>query len=186
VGPQGEAAATLLANEVVQTRTRPHVKQISEWLQILGIGKKLEISRVGPTDLFGVDITLEDGQKYPIADLGYGLSQILPVLAQCSFAPPGATLLFEQPELHLHTLAAKPLAKVFIDTYREKGVYSVIETHSPDLFWQFVQELDAGTIKPDDFAAYKVVRRDKQSVFELIEIAEDFEVYERWESGISA
>jgi predicted ATPase len=52
--------------------------------------------------------------------LGYGVSQGLPVLAQCSFAPRGATLLFEQPELHLHQGAAHRLASVFVSAAKQK------------------------------------------------------------------
>lgn len=185
VGSQGEATTTLLANEVIQKRTRPHIKQIASWLQIMGLGSALEVERVGRSDLFDVTVTLKDGASFPIADLGYGLSQVLPVLTQCSFAEEGSTLLFEQPELHLHTLAAKPLAKVFIDTARKKKARIVAETHSPDLFRQFVRELDQGTIGLDELAAYKVHRVAGASKVSLIEIdPEDFEVYERWETDL--
>ena len=75
------------------------------------------------------------------ADLGYGFSQILPVLTQLSFAPEAATLLFEQPELHLHSLAVRPLAPVFIDAVKKKNLHVVVETHSPELFGQFIVEM---------------------------------------------
>lgn len=104
VGPMGESTITLLANEAVQSRTRAHFKQIASWLAALGLAKSLEVSRVARSDLFDITMTLDDGATFPIADLGYGLSQVLPVLTQCSFAPKHSTLLFEQPELHLHTV----------------------------------------------------------------------------------
>ena len=109
VGSQGEASVTLLANEYVQSKARPHIKEVSEWMAELGLAKKVEVSRVGNSDLFDVQVTLNDNATLPIADLGYGMSQILPVLVQCSFASKGSTLLFEQPELHLHHLAAGSL-----------------------------------------------------------------------------
>ena len=78
----------------------------------LGLAKKVEVFRIGNSDLFDVQVTLNDNATLPIADLGYGMSEILPVLVQCSFAPKGSTLLFEKPELHLHHLAAGKHATV--------------------------------------------------------------------------
>ncbi len=186
VGAQGEATITLLANETIQSRNRPHLHQIAVWLGKLGLAKALDVSRVGSSDLFDVSMTLNDNHKFPIADLGYGLSQVLPVLAQCSFAPKGATLLFEQPELHLHSLAARPLAKVFIETAKAKNAHILAETHSPELFGQFIVELRENNLSPTDFIAYRVSRQDGRSVLKAIEIdPKTFDVYERWEKGLS-
>jgi len=58
VGPEGEATIPLLANEVVQSKSRPHIHQIAAWLAAMKLGSKLEISRVAASDLF---------HKHPIA-----------------------------------------------------------------------------------------------------------------------
>lgn len=187
VGAQGESAITLLANEYVQSKGRAHIKQISEWMETLGLARSIEVSRVGKSDLFDVNVTLTDGNSLPIADLGYGVSQILPVLVQCSFAPKGATLLFEQPELHLHPAAAEKLASVFVDVSKQKNLRIVAETHSRELFMQLFKELREGRVKLDDVAAYEVSREDGKSVFKRIEIEENdghFEVYNPWDKGI--
>jgi predicted ATPase len=135
---------------------------------MMGLGSKVGISRVATSDLFDVNVQLPDGSNFPIADLGYGLSQVLPVLAQLSFAPPGATLLFEQPELHLHPLAQRPLASVFIDAVRKRGVHIVAETHSPVLFGQFQREVRAQKLQPDEIALYRVRRAGGKTHIEPI------------------
>lgn len=122
VGAQGEETIALLAYESIQPKKQPNTTRVAKWLKQLGLAKYVSASRLGNSDLFDVSITLEDDAALPIADLGYGLSQILPVLTQCSFAPKGATLLFEQPELHHHPSAAKKLASVFVEAVAEKGV----------------------------------------------------------------
>lgn len=188
VGAEGEAAITMLANECAQTKSRTHTKQISRWLKELGLAKSVDVSRVGSSDLFDVALELDDGVSLPIADLGYGLSQVLPVLVQCSFAPIGATLLFEQPELHLHSLAAKRLARVFVETIKEKKAHIVAETHSPDLFWEIMSELRLGNIKPKDIIAYKVRRESGKSVITEIKIEEvdgEFDIYDPWQTGLT-
>lgn len=166
VGAEGESTIPLLANEAVQSKARPHIHQIAGWLSMMGLGSKVEISRVATSDLFDVNVQLPDGSDFPIADLGYGLSQVLPVLTQLSFAPNGATLLFEQPELHLHPLAQRPLASVFIDAIRKRDIHIVAETHSSQLITQFHREVRDGNLKPDEIALYRVTRRDGKSHIE--------------------
>jgi hypothetical protein len=187
VGPMGESTVTILANESFQTQKRTHIKQIAKWLTKLGLARSLNISRVGKSDLVDLKLGLSDGAELPIADLGYGLSQIMPVLTQCSFAKENSTLLFEQPEIHLHTKSSRQLASVMIDTVKTKKSNILLETHSPDLVKQLIQELKAGKIHPDDIVIYKVTRKDKQTCIHEIEIdvENDFDVYENWESGIS-
>jgi hypothetical protein len=185
VGPRGEATVTLLANEMVRSASRPHTKQVSQWFQMMGLAHSLGVSRVGSSDLFDVNITLRDGKKFPLADLGYGLSQILPVLTQLSFCLETSTLLFEQPELHLHPLAARALAPVFIDAVKRKKLHIVAETHAPEFFGQFVREMRANNLQREDFIAYLVKREGGCSKITEIEIDENFDIYSPWRAGLS-
>jgi predicted ATPase len=177
VGPQGESTATLLANEFIQSRTRKHILQIANWLETMELAKKVDVSRVGSSDMFEINITLQDGKKFPLADLGYGLSQILPVLTQCSFASESSTLLFEQPEIHLHPKSARYLTKIFVDTYKKKNAKILAETHSIEMLGQLQREIQDGNIKSTEVAAYLVKREDKQTILEHINIEEDGDVY---------
>lgn len=177
VGASGEAAVSLLANEYIATTKRIHHVQLSTWLETLGLAKKLKVKRVGTSDLFDLTITLPDDDSLPIADLGYGLSQILPVLVQCSFAKKGSTLLFEQPELHLHPGAARNLATVFTNVISEKKVHIIAETHSRELFLQVFEEVRQGRISRNDVVAYDVHRENGCSHYKKIEILEDAKGY---------
>ena len=170
VGAQGEATITMLANEHIQQQARSHLKEINLWLSHLGLATAIDLSRVGSSDLFDVKLTLPDGDKLPIADLGYGLSQVLPVLTQCSYAPESSTLLFEQPELHLHQGASRRLAKVFCDTAAKKNANVVIETHSAELINEFFQTVKAGTLRVSDLAIYAVSREDGESKYDRLRL----------------
>lgn len=173
VGPQGEATITLLASERVQTQDRLHAKQIDRWLKELGLAKSVELARVGTSDLFDVSMRLPDDTKLPIADLGYGLSQVLPVLTQCSFAPAKSTLLFEQFELHLHENAAKKLANVFFETATGKSCRVLIETHSKELVYELLQLIKARKLDVSDLAIYSVQRRDGASRYKRVQLEWD-------------
>jgi len=71
-----------------------------------------------------------------LPDVGFGISQVLPVIVQCFYAPVGSILFIEQPELHLHPRAQSHLADLFIDVLtsrvdgKERNIQLIIETHS--------------------------------------------------------
>lgn len=188
VGAQGENSITLLANEHVQTKSRPHIAEVGRWLQDLGLARKVEVSRLGTSDMFDVQVQLSDGASLPIADLGYGMSQVLPVLAQCSFAQSGATLLFEQPELHLHTSSAQKMAGVFVRVQQLKDVSIIAETHSRELLIGLLDEIREARFSVDDLAVYTVVRNGGQSVFSRLAIEVDDkgrpECYDPWQQHL--
>lgn len=77
---------------------------------------------------------LKSGTGHPddcvnIADVGFGVSQTLPVLVALLAADAGQTVYIEQPELHLHPRAQFKLARIFNEAVA-RGVRVVIETHS--------------------------------------------------------
>ncbi len=76
-----------------------------------------------------------------IADVGFGVSQVLPVLVALAAAETGQMVYIEQPELHLHPRAQVALASVLADAAK-RGVRVVIETHS-SLLLQAVMTLIA-------------------------------------------
>lgn len=76
-----------------------------------------------------------------IADVGFGLSQVLPVLVALLAAKPGQLVYIEQPEIHLHPNAQWHLAR-FVAEIAQTGVLIVVETHSA-LFLKGIQTLVA-------------------------------------------
>lgn len=68
--------------------------------------------------------------KVLVTDVGFGVSQILPVLTICYYVPKGSTILMEQPEIHLHPSVQAGLADVFIDAIKTRNIQIVLESHS--------------------------------------------------------
>ncbi len=64
-----------------------------------------------------------------IADVGFGVSQSLPVIVALTVAKPGQLVYLEQPEIHLHPRAQRKLAHVIKDA-SQRGITVVAETHS--------------------------------------------------------
>lgn len=83
-----------------------------------------------------------------IADVGFGVSQTLPVLVALLAASQNQIVFVEQPELHLHPRAQVALADIIIQS-ADQGVRLVIETHSSLLILALQAAIAEGRIAPD-------------------------------------
>jgi len=70
-----------------------------------------------------------DEDMVSIADVGFGVSQTLPVVVALHAANPGQLIYIEQPEIHLHPRAQLAMAEVLADA-AIAGKRLVVETHS--------------------------------------------------------
>lgn len=89
-----------------------------------------------------------------ITDMGFGISQILPVLTLCYYAPPGSVIILEQPEIHLHPAVQAGLADVFIDVIKNRGIQIILESHSEHLLRRLQRRLAEERLYPQDVALY--------------------------------
>jgi predicted ATPase len=88
-----------------------------------------------------------------VADVGFGVSQTLPVVVALNAAQPGQLVYVEQPELHLHPRAQVGMARVLARA-ANRGVRVVAETHS-SLILREVQTLVAqGELEADRVALH--------------------------------
>ena len=69
------------------------------------------------------------GPKRNLTDVGFGVSQVLPVLAALFRTNGPSMFLLQQPELHLHPSAQAALGSLFCRTV-EAGRQVIVETHS--------------------------------------------------------
>lgn len=90
----------------------------------------------------------EENHLVSIADVGFGLSQILPVIVALIVAEPGQLVYLEQPEIHLHPRAREALAEILINA-ANRGVRLVVETHSEFLLVAFQSLVAEGKLSPE-------------------------------------
>ena len=137
--------------------------KLGQALEFLGLNWKVEARQIND-----VQIELLVGRlsrsgsasdTVSIADVGFGVSQTLPVLVALLVAEPGQLVYLEQPEIHLHPRAQAALAQILVDS-ANRGVRVVLETHS-ELLLLAVQSLVAeGKILPDLVKLHWFKRRD--------------------------
>lgn len=97
-----------------------------------GMFSKINVARYrsSGSSPFQINVTRK-GKQSNIVDVGYGVSQALPILTDLIESPPRSGFLFQQPEVHLHPQAQAALGTFFVD-YLERSSHATIvaETHS--------------------------------------------------------
>ena len=135
------------------------LKSLNQDLEALGLTWKVMARPVNDTSVALLVGRMPHAQQggaldvVNIADVGFGVSQTLPVLVALSVARPGQIVYLEQPEIHLHPKAQAALAKILV-RHAMRGVRVVAETHSSLLIKAVQTSLALDEIKPEDTALH--------------------------------
>jgi predicted ATPase len=89
-----------------------------------------------------------------LLDVGFGVSQVLPVLVQLFYAQPGSILLMEHPEVHLHPRAQAGLVDAMIEAVTSQGIQLIIESHSEYLLHRLQRRIAEQAFDDDRTALY--------------------------------
>lgn len=120
-----------------------------------GLFEKVLVRSLGKEgDPFQIEVGIP-GQRGSrnFLDVGYGVSQVLPVLVEAALTPNGGTLLLQQPEVHLHPRAQAELGTLLSTlTAGPRGPQCLIETHSDYLVDRVAMAVrdPNHSLKPDD------------------------------------
>lgn len=95
-----------------------------------------------------------------LPDVGFGVSQILPIITALFQSSEGATLILEQPEIHLHPKAQIELADVIIDAVKERKIQVIIESHSEHFLTRIQTRIADETISKE-FAKLYFCKNEK-------------------------
>jgi predicted ATPase len=172
--------------------------RVNEWFQHLEIGYELKISSLTDPDteirdLFALRLCDKNGVHVGLTDVGFGLSQVLPVIVQ-SVVSQGKTILIEQPEYHLHPRLQAELGDMFIESAlgEQKNTF-LIETHSEHLILRIlrrIRETSEGTlpegatpITPDQVSVVYVQPGPEGSQIIPLPVTEDGDFSEPWPDG---
>lgn len=143
--------------------------RLGEALRQLGLTWKIETREVDATRVEMLVGRLREPRQggakdfVNIADVGFGVSQVLPALVALDVAIPGQIVHLEQPEIHLHPRAQQSLAKILADAAK-RDARLVVETHSSILI-RGVQTLVAkGELDPALVKLHWFTRNDTTGI----------------------
>lgn len=130
-------------------------EQLQKAIQTVGLGSMIEPVDIDATSIdLHISRTRSSSEGAPadlvsIADVGFGVSQSLPVLVALIDAKPGQLVYIEQPEIHLHPRAQVGVADLIVEASR-RGARVVIETHSEIILTRIQYHVAKGTLPPKD------------------------------------
>jgi len=185
VGVRGELAvpailaARSVRSHIVRGQTRgqkriPFEQVIADWLRKMGI---IESFKVEPVAKQRKDYEVRvrrtaSSTEVLLTDVGFGVSQVLPVLVQSYYAAEHSTIIFEQPEIHLHPRVQADLADVFIDAVHCCKVQFMIESHSEHFLRRLQRRVAEGDISSKDVALYFCYTKGDHSEIEKLHVDE--------------
>ena len=111
-------------------------------------------------DPFEIEVSIA-GPATNMLDVGYGVSQSLPIVVESLLAAPSTRLLVQQPEVHLHPKAQAALGTFFVDMVRDGKRQFVVETHSDYIIDRIRQEVAAKKLSPESVG---IVYLEKQHI----------------------
>jgi len=134
--PEGEHIPALLSRLQAQggrlwealnnsLRDFGHESGLFSDLSIRSLGKEQQ----GEPFQIQVGIAGQPGTRN-LLDVGYGVSQVLPILVESAVGPRGRMLLVQQPEVHLHPQAQAALGSFLAASAGNGAARYVVETHS--------------------------------------------------------
>jgi hypothetical protein len=153
--PEGEHVPRLLARLLRQQPDSTDSRRVQQALlrfgKESGLFRGIHVKKLGHkvTDPFQLQIATQ-GPPVNVADVGYGVSQSLPIVVQSVLAATSKVMLLQQPEVHLHPRAQAALGTFFADLVSGQDRLLVVETHSDYLVDRVRQEVAAQRIKPED------------------------------------
>jgi predicted ATPase len=110
------------------------------------------------------------GPKANIVDLGYGTSQVLPLLHEVSSADRNSRFLIQQPEVHLHPRAQAAVGTFLAQSYIGEHKEFIIETHSDFIVDRIRNLIATGKLQKDEVSILFFHRLKLENAIHPIEL----------------
>lgn len=159
----------------------PFQEAIAYWLKEMRLIHSFSVIEIAPgTNIWAAKIKVtQEAPEVFLSDVGFGVSQVLPIIVALYYAPGWSVILMEQPELHLHPRAQTVLAELILSVSKMRELQVIVETHSEHLLLRLQRKIAENSIKRDDVKLYFFSIKDGQSVAEPLRLNDLGEI-ENW------
>lgn len=126
--------ATIIYNWCVSEKDKEQakLKKLKELISYLDLASNISTKKINEVQV-SIEISrfksTDVDDLVNLSDVGFGLSQVLPILVSLIESNKENIIYIEQPEIHLHPKAQFKLAKIFCDFVKD-GKKVIVETHS--------------------------------------------------------
>jgi predicted ATPase len=145
---------------------------VNKWLELMKIDN-FNVETENRIIYVSQNASQNDTTKVGIADVGFGVSQIFPIVLEGLRLQKGSTLLLEQPEIHLHPNLQMQMADYFI-SLALSGKNIIAETHSDHIVNRLVRRIveDGDNVMKNLIAIYFIKPSVNGAIYEEVEIDE--------------
>ncbi|MEO7048251.1 MAG: DUF3696 domain-containing protein [Ferruginibacter sp.] len=136
-----------------------------KWLVEFGIAEDVFFTKNDNSEIFEIFLN-KNNQNIFLADMGFGVSQLLPIILSCYSE--NKIVAVEEPETNLHPALQSKLADFFIDAAEQFNIQFIIETHSEYLIrkLQYLTAKTDSNLKPEHTVIYYFYHPDQVPVGE--------------------
>lgn len=185
VGIKGERAveAILAAqgrtfNWKAKQKTKALPLVVAERLKAMGLIHEFQVRPLGQHRK-EYEVLVRTSPKLPevkLTDVGFGVSQVLPVIVECLYVPRRSIVIFEQPEIHLHPRVQADLADLFVDAIRARedsaprDCQFIVESHSEHFLRRLQRRIAEEELSNQDAALYFVHTKGAEARIERLDV----------------
>lgn len=192
VGSRGENAvgllhlrrdAQVLRGVSMESDPPTLLKQVEARMRQFFPGLSLQVQQIPQTSIVTLGLRTSDATDFhrPV-NVGFGVTQVLPIIVAALSANLGDLLLVENPEVHLHP-AGQALMGRFLAEVGAGGIQVLVETHSDHVLNGIRRAVRAGLIGPDSVAIHFFRPRDADGVQVTSPIVDATGTIDRWPEG---
>ena len=125
--PDGENTRFILDR---MSADRDRLALVKEWLcGRFRLAKDMKVVKESG-ECYRVVVTTNEDVRVDLVHMGFGLSQILPIITQGCISERGTLMIVEDPDVHMHPSIQASMADFFIFLCQNRGVSVLVETHS--------------------------------------------------------
>jgi len=146
--------------------------KLKQWIKEMNLACDVKLSSIAE-GIYALSVTDPKlNIDVNLADIGFGASQLLPIIVEGFMRKKGSLLLIEQPEIHLHPRLQAMLADLFIDIVND-GKQVIVETHSEHILLRLQRRVAENKLSYKDIAIYYFEPSEEGTKIMHVEMNED-------------
>lgn len=139
------------------------INQVQAWIGEISPGTRIRVSQNLDPDLMSLQYSYGASEPYRVQNIGFGVTYTLPILVAVLASKPGALILIENPEAHLHPKGQAKMGEL-LALAASCGIQIIIETHSDHVLNGIRLAVHDGKLSPDDVQLHYFQRIEKEGI----------------------
>ncbi len=156
-----------------ESKSGENLNQVVENMSSMGLLTSLQPKRFGG-GRYDLEVMVPNSTIYAsLSDVGFGISQFLPIMVLDTNLPWNSTLFLAEPEIHLHPSVQANFGDYLTKRINETHKSYVVETHSEYLLNRIRLNIVKGILKQEDLQVYFLESKEDDTAVHKIQFTKD-------------